>query len=303
MVFCAIASIHITLEVKMKKALYFLAFGLFTPSILNGQTVIRGTVRDSVQTIPYASVYLKNHPEKGMQSSEDGMFFFQVEKNLLPDTLVVSAIGYRNFFTPMAAIDTVNIDAVLSQDIVMLEGVEVKGKKRIWRKAMREAWWKMHDAQIQETVRNYRFIFRVSEYQPLKALYTYIMVPATNYVKIEGDSLTVSECWAGAMVRTEMGDLRSIEEYNPRIDPSQRIRKKAIRLIDLQEDNGEMMLVVNSSIIISIPKNIKTDAAILRVPKLRLYYKGWIEPLPYREPPKEELQTIYRRTPRSRSPW
>ena len=117
----------------MKKALSLLAIGLLAWPALNGQslqTVIRGTVRDSVQTIPYASVYLKNHPAKGMQSSEDGTFALWTEKSALPDTLVVSAIGYRTLFKPVAAaIDTVNIDARLSQDIVMLEGVEIKGKK------------------------------------------------------------------------------------------------------------------------------------------------------------------------------
>lgn len=197
----------------MKKALSFLAIGLLAPALLHGQnTVIRGAVKDSVQTIPYASVYLKNHPEKGMQSSPDGMFFLQAEKSFLPDTLVISAVGYQTFFKPIpAGLDTVNVDAWLSQDMVLLKSVEVKGKKSIWRKAMRKAWWDMHDAQIQETVRNYRFIFRISEFQPLKFPYVYVMVPETNYLKIEGDSLTTSWCWAGAMVFMETGELISMK--------------------------------------------------------------------------------------------
>lgn len=291
----------------MKKALSFLAIGLLAPAILNGQntqTVIQGTVKDSAQTIPYASVYLKNRPEKGMQSSPDGMFFLRTEKSFLPDTLVISAVGYQTFFKPIpTSLDTVNIDAWLSQDMVLLKSVEVKGKKNVWRKAMRKAWWDMHDAQIQETVRNHRFIFRITDYQPLRANYTYFMVPGINYVKIEGDSLTFAWCWAGGMVMNEKGELGSIEEYNPRINTSQLINKSRIRSIDFQEDNGMMMIVING-IRISIPKNIKTDAAIMRLPNIENgYYKGWIEPLPYPTPAKEDIQTVYQRTPGSKSPW
>lgn len=142
-----------------------------------------------------------------------------------------------------------------------------------------------------------------SEYQPLGALYTYIMVPDTNYLKIEGDSLTTSWCWIEAMVLNEKGDLLPIEEYNPRIDPSQRIFKGLIHSTNLQEDNGMIMIVINSGIIVSIPKNIKTDAAIMRLPVQRVYYKGWIEPLPYPIPAKEDIQTVYQRTPGGKSPW
>ena len=95
------------------------------------QTTVRGTVRDSVQTVPYASIYLKGHPSKGIQGSSDGSFTLRVNDTLLPDTLVVSFVGYHTLYYPLSpTTDTVRVDAFLRQNVIELMGPVVTAKAR-----------------------------------------------------------------------------------------------------------------------------------------------------------------------------
>lgn len=107
---------------------------VFTPTVLRAQDriVLKGTVADSAQTIPYASVYLKNHPGKGVQSTPEGMFVLPVDRTLLPDTLIVSFVGYHPFRLPLTREqnDTVAVEAVLRQSVIELLGPVVTAKAK-----------------------------------------------------------------------------------------------------------------------------------------------------------------------------
>lgn len=107
---------------------------VFTPTVLRAQDriVLKGTVADSAQTIPYASVYLKNHPGKGVQSTPEGTFVLPVDRTLLPDTLIVSFVGYHPFRLPLTREqnDTVAVEAVLRQSVIELLGPVVTAKAK-----------------------------------------------------------------------------------------------------------------------------------------------------------------------------
>ena len=107
---------------------------VFTPTVLRAQDriVLKGTVADSAQTIPYASVYLKNHPGKGVQSTLEGTFVLPVDRTLLPDTLIVSFVGYHPFRLPLTREqnDTVAVEAVLHQSVIELLGPVVTAKAK-----------------------------------------------------------------------------------------------------------------------------------------------------------------------------
>lgn len=93
--------------------------------------MIRGTVRDSVQTVPYATIYLKGRPAKGIIGSSDGSFSLTVDKNLLPDTLVVSFVGYHTFYTPIPVSENpLELDVLLRQNVIQLEGPVVTAKAK-----------------------------------------------------------------------------------------------------------------------------------------------------------------------------
>ena len=99
----------------------------------HGQNItVRGSVRDSLQTVPYASVYMKNNPSNGTLTSADGTFTMTVDRALLPDSLVISFVGYHGFILPMAAssADTLSVNALLRENVIELPGVQVVSKKR-----------------------------------------------------------------------------------------------------------------------------------------------------------------------------
>lgn len=99
----------------------------------HGQNItVRGYVHDSLQTVPYASVYMKNNPSNGTLTSADGTFTMTVDRALLPDSLVISFVGYHGFILPMAAssADTLSVNALLRENVIELPGVQVVSKKR-----------------------------------------------------------------------------------------------------------------------------------------------------------------------------
>ncbi len=105
---------------------------LCTAASVSAQSItIRGTVRDSVQTVPYATIYLKGHPGKGIIGSSDGSFSLAVDKTFLPDTLVVSFVGYHTSYTPLSASEEpAELDVLLSRNIIQLEGPVVTAKAK-----------------------------------------------------------------------------------------------------------------------------------------------------------------------------
>ncbi len=104
---------------------------LCTAASVSAQSItIRGTVRDSVQTVPYATIYLKGHPGKGIIGSSDGSFSLAVDKTFLPDTLVVSFVGYYTSYTLSASEEPAELDVLLSRNIIQLEGPVVTAKAK-----------------------------------------------------------------------------------------------------------------------------------------------------------------------------
>lgn len=117
---------------KLPHILLLLLTMTLVPGGLYGQDIlIKGTVRDSLQTVPYATVYLKGHPGKGVLSSPDGLFNLRVTPAMLPDTLVVSFVGYHTAHTPLfPGQDTLALDITLRQNVIQLQDAVVTAKAR-----------------------------------------------------------------------------------------------------------------------------------------------------------------------------
>ncbi len=92
---------------------------------------INGSIKDSTQAIPYASVYLKNHPSVGVMASSEGLFTLHVQENLLPDTLVVSFVGYNTYYTPIDTGYRENLSITLEEDLINLEEVNIVSEERV----------------------------------------------------------------------------------------------------------------------------------------------------------------------------
>lgn len=145
--------------------LYVLLWMALAPLSLaaQGRIVIEGTVRDSVQSIPYASVYLKNHPGKGVQSTLEGTFSLTTDKNLLPDTLVVSFVGYHPYRMPLSQTqsDTTTVEAVLHQNVIELLGPVVTAQaKRKYKVELGDLLARIR-AQMDRDFTDIRAVYRV----------------------------------------------------------------------------------------------------------------------------------------------
>lgn len=202
----------------MKKAVLLLIIALSAIEITSAQNpegsaaqiTVVGVVRDSIQTIPYASVYLKNRPGKGVQADSKGAFALRIDKRILPDTLIISSIGYCSAFRAIyPSADTLKMDVRLKQDLNILKEVVVKGKKSIWRKKIRENRQELQAARIDWGVRNFRFVFRIysARYINIKRKFWFELAPPTNYIIINKDSLTFSGTSNGGMrISLETGE-------------------------------------------------------------------------------------------------
>ncbi|MFT4761866.1 MAG: hypothetical protein ACI9LN_003849 [Saprospiraceae bacterium] len=83
-------------KIAIIRALPFLMLTIFSMSNLLAQkTVITGVVIDehSKDPVPFANVYLKSDPSKGISSDFDGVF--EISFDSLPDILESSALGYE----------------------------------------------------------------------------------------------------------------------------------------------------------------------------------------------------------------
>ena len=116
--------------------LFFLSFMCVA---INAQTIeIKGSIKDSTYTIPYASVYIKSKPTTGVMAGSDGTFSLNVEKNILPDTLVVSFVGYKTYTTPIDANVTDSLNIHLEEDIINLAEVSITSEKSTPKKSRSE---------------------------------------------------------------------------------------------------------------------------------------------------------------------
>ncbi|NJB85660.1 TonB-linked SusC/RagA family outer membrane protein [Lewinella marina] len=85
--------------------------------LLSAQVTLTGTVTDGTQPLVGASVFMQAQPAQGTFTDEGGAFSLPVES--LPDTLVVSYIGYRDHHVPVA------VNTPMPLRIRMVAGVDV----------------------------------------------------------------------------------------------------------------------------------------------------------------------------------
>lgn len=81
-----------------KKCIGSCLFLLYLPLVLSAQNLtIKGVVLDghSKDAVPFANIYQKSLPTKGVSADFDGLFEISFDEQ--PDTLVVSALGYENW--------------------------------------------------------------------------------------------------------------------------------------------------------------------------------------------------------------
>lgn len=108
----------------MKKILQYLllSFG-FIPCLVFAQTTIRGTVRDTSQTLPGVSVFEKGIITNGTISNEYGQF--QLNLKGKSNTLILRSIGYET--QEINVYGKASINVVLKQDVTSLDEVVVVG--------------------------------------------------------------------------------------------------------------------------------------------------------------------------------
>ncbi len=198
----------------------YLAIFLLFPLILcaqqeRKQTVVWGTVRDSVQTIPFASVFLKGNPRVGVQAKEDGSFRLSIDKSALPDTLVFSTVGYKNAYFPLAAqSDTLQLAVRLRRADMLLKDVVVKARRNDWKKLDRQSAARFNDALLTSAIHERRFVFRMTELRPLRGRECYMVVPGVNYMIVSQDSVTIHRSLAGATYIDNRGEFKVVD-YTP----------------------------------------------------------------------------------------
>ncbi|MDD4820745.1 MAG: carboxypeptidase-like regulatory domain-containing protein [Flavobacteriales bacterium] len=115
----------------MKRIFFLLIISAMSIQTYAQSIHISGEIKDSVQTIPYASIFLKNTTTTGTMSSSDGIFSLNIPKAQLPDTLVISFVGYKPYYTILnVEKDTVNIHATLSEDVIELSDIDISTTKK-----------------------------------------------------------------------------------------------------------------------------------------------------------------------------
>jgi CarboxypepD_reg-like domain len=96
---------------------------LFVLPVLLQAQIQTGTVLDETESpVPYASVWLASNPKIGVQADIEGKFSLPVKT--LPDTLVVSVLGYLTHKIPLAKARLLpNLTIILKSDEQVLEDV------------------------------------------------------------------------------------------------------------------------------------------------------------------------------------
>ena len=87
---------------------------------------LRGTISSASDNspLPLVNVCVKGS-SLGTVTNDEGQFQFVIPRRLSPDTLVVSSIGYSNFYIPMPLRDT-TLNVVLDETSIALNEVVVK---------------------------------------------------------------------------------------------------------------------------------------------------------------------------------
>ena len=258
------------------------------------QTVVLGTVQDSVQTIPFASVFLKGNPRIGIQAKEDGSFRLSIDKSALPDTLIFSTVGYKNAYFPLAAqSDTLQLAVRLRRADMLLKDVVVKARKNDWKKLNRKSEARFNDALLTSAIHERRFVFRMTELRPLRGRECYMVMPGVNYMIVTQDSVTIRQSLAGAPYTDNRGEFKIVDNV-----PDYSVTVPAISFQET-ENKGGIQVAVNYIDPISgyvhalfiFPTNSGAASMVATLGKVQC--RGYVEVLGYPTIRKEWLQSVY----------
>ena len=261
---------------------------------LGKQTVVWGTVRDSVQGIPFASVFLKGNPRIGVRAEEDGSFWLPIDKSALPDTLVFSTVGYRNAYFPLSPqSDTLQLSVRLRRSDILLKDVVVKARKNDWKKLDRQSAARFNDALLTSAIHERRFVFRIEEMRPLRGRMGYMVMPGVNYMIVERDSIEVHRSLAGATYTDNRGNFQIVDyvpdyAFKVPVVSFQETENKggiqvAVNYIDPQGDYTQAIFTFANY----------SGASLMTAIAGKVKYSGYVEVLGYPAMRKEWLQTLY----------
>lgn len=112
---------------------FLLILIFFVPKIAFAQITIQGTVTDDQgEAVFAANVFLKNNTDIGTTTDFDGKFSITFQKDQLPDTLVISYIGYDKKQIPVAGhTKNISLDIYLQQQKDALLEVLIKAKRPV----------------------------------------------------------------------------------------------------------------------------------------------------------------------------
>ncbi len=213
--------------------LFFLSFMCV---YVNAQMIeIKGSIKDSTYTIPYASVYIKSNPKTGIMAGSDGTFSLNVEKNMLPDTLVVSFVGYKTYTTPIDANTTDSLNILLEEDIIDLAEVSITSGKNTPKKSRSEM------GELLKMVKE-QFLRDIANNEARYHTLSKTSVASSDQILVYQESLAdiYEEDWK----KKDMTQVLDIKAYiNPRVENyvenelSDTATQKKLGLLDEEDDN------------------------------------------------------------------
>lgn len=215
--------------------LFFLSFACIS---INAQTIeIKGSIKDSTYAIPYASVYIKSNPKTGIMAGSDGTFSLNVEKNMLPDTLVISFVGYKTYYTPIDTNVVDSLHVLMEEDIINLAEVSITSGKNVPKKSRSEMGelLKMVKEQFLRDIEN-----NEARYHTLSKT----SVASSDQILVYQESLAdiYEEDWK----KKDMTQVLDIKAYiNPRVENyvenelSDTATQKKLGLLDEKEDEDD----------------------------------------------------------------
>jgi hypothetical protein len=88
---------------------------------------IRGRVLDKSdkQPLPYSSIYVSG-TTMGTVTNDDGQFQLKLNSKYLPDTVIISCIGYKRIQAPVSFFINANQDYLLKPDVVSIQEVIIR---------------------------------------------------------------------------------------------------------------------------------------------------------------------------------
>lgn len=123
------------------RASIFCLLLLFGIPVVRAQDVltIEGQVFDAGtgESLPFCSVFIKGEPI-GTVANVQGTFTINIPENLLKDTLVISHVGYKNFYVPLASAPR-KLEVSLKEAVINLAEVQVETRRLSAREIFQKA--------------------------------------------------------------------------------------------------------------------------------------------------------------------